>query len=82
MRWIQPHSFLCLSDLATVNLHWNITVAMCKWERAMCDLNGLPGIHVEKMIGVYTGNRAYHFDGLDVLPVERFLKRLHAGTVF
>ncbi len=53
-----------------------------KWERAMRDLNGLPGIHVEKMIGVYTGNRAYHFDGLDVLPVEQFLKRLYAGQIF
>ena len=53
-----------------------------KWERAMRDLNDLPGIHVEKMIGVYTGKQSYHFDGLDVLPVEEFLKRLYAGQVF
>ena len=34
------------------------------------------------MIGIYTGNRTYHFDGVDVLPVEEFLKRLFAGAVF
>jgi len=28
------------------------------------------------------GKRAYHFDGIDVLPVEDFLKRLHHGDVF
>jgi len=39
-------------------------------------------IHVDKMIGIYAGKRAYHFDGLDVLPVEDFLKRLHQGDVF
>ena len=39
-------------------------------------------IHVDKMIGVYTGKRAYHFDGIDVLPLEDFLKRLHQGDVF
>jgi hypothetical protein len=34
------------------------------------------------MIGVYTGKRAYHFDGVDVLPVEDFLGRLHQGDIF
>ena len=53
-----------------------------KWERPMRDLNDLAGIRVEKMIGVYTGKQAYHFDGLDVLPVDQFLKRLYAGQVF
>ena len=37
---------------------------------------------VEKMFGIYTGNRSYHFDGLDVLPVADFLKMLYAGEVF
>jgi len=39
-------------------------------------------IHVDKMIGIYTGKRAYHFEGLDVLPVKDFLKRLHHEEVF
>ncbi len=39
-------------------------------------------IHVDKMIGVYAGNRTYHYDGLDVLPVVDFLKMLYQGNVF
>lgn len=53
-----------------------------KWERTMRSLNTSDRIHVDKMIGIYTGKRAYHFDGLDVLPVKNFLKRLHQGEVF
>jgi len=39
-------------------------------------------IHVDKMFGVYTGNKTYHYDGINVLPVADFLKRLHEGDVF
>lgn len=53
-----------------------------KWEKAMRGLGGHPGIQVDRMIGVYTGERAYRFDGLDVLPIGRFLEQLHAGEVF
>ena len=53
-----------------------------QWERAMRDLQTLPGIRVDRMIGVYTGERSYHFDGLDVWPVEVFLDNLHQGKVF
>lgn len=53
-----------------------------KWERAMRDLAAQPGIRVERMIGVYTGEKSYHFDGLDVWPAGEFLARLHAGDVF
>ncbi|MFH1672873.1 MAG: AAA family ATPase [Pseudomonadota bacterium] len=53
-----------------------------KWEHPMRHLNNSARIHVDKMIGIYTGKRAYHFDGLDVLPVEDFLERLHQGDIF
>ena len=53
-----------------------------QWERAMRDLKTRPGIVVDRMIGVYTGERSYHYDGLDVLPVADFLRQLHQGTVF
>ena len=53
-----------------------------RWERAMRDLQTLSGIRVDKMIGVYTGERSYHFDGLDVWPVEVFLENLHRGNIF
>jgi uncharacterized protein len=52
------------------------------WERPMRDLCSRPGIHVDKMFGVYTGERAYQFDGVAVLPVEEFLADLHEGRVF
>ncbi|MBI2192933.1 MAG: DUF4143 domain-containing protein [Planctomycetes bacterium] len=53
-----------------------------KWEQPMRSLRGHDDIVVEKMFGVYTGERGYHFDGLDVLPVLEFLKRLHEGEVY
>ncbi|NIM18386.1 MAG: AAA family ATPase [Candidatus Aminicenantes bacterium] len=52
------------------------------WERAMRSLKSSDNIEVNGMIGIYTGKRAYHFDGLDVLPVEEFLKRLYQGNIF
>ena len=40
------------------------------------------GIHVDRMVGVYTGPREYHFEGLDVLPVADFLAALYQGRIF
>jgi len=53
-----------------------------RWERPMRSLDKSGRIHVDKMIGIYTGKRAYYFEGIDVLPVKDFLKRLHQGDVF
>jgi predicted AAA+ superfamily ATPase len=57
-----------------------------KWdrnnERALRDLAASGRVEVERMIGVYTGTRVYRFEGLDVLPVDEFVKELHAGKVF
>ena len=53
-----------------------------RWESPMRSLDKSGRIHVDKMIGIYTGKRAYHFEGIDVLPVKDFLKRLHQGDVF
>jgi len=53
-----------------------------KWERPIRDLRALKGIQVDRMIGVYTGVRNYHFDGFDVWPVEEFLGNLYKGKVF
>ena len=53
-----------------------------KWERPMRSLKARNRIHVDKMIGIYTGKRPYYFDGLDILPVEDFLNRLHQGDIF
>jgi predicted AAA+ superfamily ATPase len=53
-----------------------------RWEMPMRSLNDHKGIHVDRMIGVYTGTRVYHYDGVDVFPVNEFLKQLHLGRVF
>jgi predicted AAA+ superfamily ATPase len=53
-----------------------------RWERPMRSLSKSGRIHLDKMIGIYTGKRAYHFDGIDVLPVKDFLERLYDGDVF
>lgn len=37
---------------------------------------------VDRMIGIYTGEQPYHFDGVDVLPVTAFLQHLHQGQIF
>ncbi|MDY6989640.1 MAG: AAA family ATPase [Thermodesulfobacteriota bacterium] len=53
-----------------------------RWERPMRSLRDREGIHVDRMIGVYSGARAYHYDDVDVLPVKEFLQQLHNGQVF
>lgn len=53
-----------------------------KWERPMREMAADTRIEALRMIGVYRGNRRYHFDGLDVLPVQDFLKELHGGLIF
>lgn len=53
-----------------------------KWHKEMLSLESSEKMSVKRMIGVYTGTRSYHYDGVDVLPVTRFLEELHAGKIF
>jgi hypothetical protein len=48
----------------------------------MRSLAGHGSLGVDRMLGVYTGARAYHFDGVDVLPLGEFLTQLAAGTIY
>ena len=52
------------------------------WGTPMRSLDAIRGVVVERMIGVYAGERSYHYDGVDVLPVKEFLRQLHGGRVF
>jgi predicted AAA+ superfamily ATPase len=52
------------------------------WEKPMRDMAAAAGAKVERMLGVYMGARAYHFGGIDVLPLPEFLRALHRGGVF
>lgn len=53
-----------------------------KWEHAMRSLKQENKMVVDRMIGVYSGSRSYHFEDLDVLPIRLFLNQLHSGQVF
>lgn len=68
-----PAHLVCLE--VKMAEHWDR-----RWERPMRSLK--EGMRVDRMIGVYTGARAYHYGDLEVLPVEGFLKSLYRGEVF
>ncbi len=52
------------------------------WNKAMLALAATPGVQVDRMIGVYAGERAYQFNDVLVLPVAGFVKALFAGDIF
>lgn len=52
------------------------------WEKPLRNLSALPGIKVERMIGVYSGSRIYQFDQVDVMPAADFFRSLHRGEIF
>lgn len=52
------------------------------WEKGLRDLASQPGLKIERLFGIYTGERTYEFDNLSVLPVREFLAALHRGEVF
>ncbi|MBC8463922.1 MAG: DUF4143 domain-containing protein [Deltaproteobacteria bacterium] len=56
---------------------WNRT-----WEKHLRSLAAASGVIVERMIGVYCGERSYRFENLEVLPVKDFVQALFAGDVF
>ncbi len=53
-----------------------------KWEAPMRSLAASGTIKVDKMFGVYNGSDEYDFDGVEVLPVARFLALLYQGKIF
>jgi predicted AAA+ superfamily ATPase len=53
-----------------------------EWEEPMRSLARSEGISVGRMLGVYLGKESLTFDAVTVLPLEEFLRRLHAGSIF
>jgi predicted AAA+ superfamily ATPase len=53
-----------------------------KWERPMRSLKAHKNIEVEKMVGIYTGQRTYYFNEINILPLKDFLDHLHHGEIF
>lgn len=52
------------------------------WNRALENMREQKGIRVNRLIGVYTGERRYKFGNVDVIPAEDFLTELHKGNIF
>ncbi len=74
MTPIVPHLICIEVKLAE---KWNRS-----WESTMRSLKNSKQIEIDRMIGIYTGQGTYHFDGLDVFPVEIFLEKLYQGEIF
>ena len=53
-----------------------------RWETAMRGMAASGKLRIDRMVGVYLGDTAYHFDGIDVLPLRQFLGDLFAGRIF
>ena len=53
-----------------------------RWELPMRGMAEGGSLRIDRMVGVYLGDRPLQFDGLDVLPVHTFLEDLHAGRVY
>ena len=52
------------------------------WNKPMLSMAGTDAVTVDRMIGVYCGNRGYRFGNVQVLPVKDFIRSLHSGQVF
>jgi predicted AAA+ superfamily ATPase len=52
------------------------------WEKHLRLLAASPDVVVDRMIGIYTGERQYRFGELDVMPFGAFARELLAGRVF
>jgi predicted AAA+ superfamily ATPase len=70
----KPHVVLIESKLSPA---WDR-----RWEKPMLDLAAQSSLTVDRMFGVYNGNRTYHFGPVTVVPVVRFVEMLFEGNVF
>jgi predicted AAA+ superfamily ATPase len=52
------------------------------WEKGLRSISEESETRLIKKIGVYTGDRSLYFDDMQVLPVQEFLRQLHAGEIF
>ena len=52
------------------------------WDKPLRGLTENTGIQVDRLIGVYCGQRSYRFDQVEVWPYGDFVKALFAGEIF
>jgi len=53
-----------------------------RWNKPLQDFAHQNGLRVDRLIGIYLGDRRYTFDRLEVLPAEDFFEQLHQGHFF
>ena len=53
-----------------------------EWCKHMLNLAGTKNVNVKRMIGVYGGERIYHFNDVEVYPFKDFVRALSAGELF
>ncbi len=53
-----------------------------EWGKPMLNFSGTAGVKVDRMIGVYCGERRYRFGEIQVYPVKDFVKALFSGEIF
>lgn len=53
-----------------------------KWSKSLVEVMANKKSHVKRAIGVYLGNQILTQDGVEILPVQVFLKRLNDGEFF
>ncbi len=53
-----------------------------EWGKPMLNFSGTAGVKVDRMIGVYCGERRYKFGEIQVYPVKDFVKALFSGEIF
>ena len=52
------------------------------WNKPLISLSTASVVKAERLIGVYTGERTYRFDAVEVMPYEKFCGMLHKGDLF
>ncbi|MCB4792587.1 MAG: AAA family ATPase [Elusimicrobia bacterium] len=53
-----------------------------EWTKPLLSINSLEGLKCDRSIIVYTGERTYRFDKIEVYPAEVFLRMMNAGDIF
>ena len=52
------------------------------WNKPLISLGSASGVKADRLIGVYTGDRPYRFESVEVMPYEKFCELLHKGDLY
>jgi predicted AAA+ superfamily ATPase len=52
------------------------------WEKPLLSLASAKNIKIDRLIGIYTGERSYKFGQVEVMPAVKFIKALQQGDIY